>query len=608
MILKMLFFYILGALSCNFLYGAPIKIDDPLDFCILDRFFRSMMHQSEYGYVLHHSKPISALEISSLEILSAPTAPLFDLNTYSLEAIEVWKRINPSSSAIVLKITEIFDPDSNRMRHELLFINSSKLREAIESNINLFRYVLGPSVETSSLLNHIVTSPEPLDVILKEDRVLVGIVLGFGAYNSLMHSRTETLGNISNNADLLPYSKSCDLLYANLGKLRSLAFFLSIANSSALRFSDLKPITPGFGFTSTKDELTYIHSKSVDLPEALVNKEPRFIFGAYENINWANELKKTQIRIKKDLERSNFLEYILEKITGEKPLITCIPTQNERFVIQGNAEASVAKVLLGTYSQLDTPSEFIEAFCRKDAHVQTSSKLNLIPGALPGLEQAQSNLKLAEEILAECSQKPQVKEIKPEYLYFEQLKTGNGKSIGVADEVLLSYMIEDGQGNFLAAQRNCWIKLSQTIPGFILGVQGMQEGEIRKVYIHPSYGYGISATLPPCSLLKLTVTLHRVNSHSKGSLPSLIPLDLSCLKDPEVNREIEQATVQLARSLGKIWGLWLSMSPHLDFSKLCKELNCLAKSQDPASIQPTIEDQHLCNHIFWNLSVTKTSS
>lgn len=182
MILKMLFFYILGALSCNFLYGAPIKIDDPLDFCILDRFFRAMMHQSEYGYVLHHSKPISALEISSLEILSAPTAPLFDLNTYSLEAIEVWKRINPSSSAIVLKITEIFDPDSNRMRHELLFINVPKLREAIESNINLFRYVLGPSVETSSLLNHIVTSPEPLDVILKEDRVLVGIVLGFGAY------------------------------------------------------------------------------------------------------------------------------------------------------------------------------------------------------------------------------------------------------------------------------------------------------------------------------------------------------------------------------------------------------------------------------------------
>lgn len=603
------FFTICFSLSCNCLYSSPIKIDDPLDFRILDQFFRIMVSQSEYGYVLENSKPISAINISSLDSLPAPHSPWFALNTYSLEAVEVWKRIHPSQSDIRLKATQAFDPKSNTTQLELLFINVPKLREAIDSNINLFRYVLGPSLESSSILNHIIESSESLSTILRDDRVLEGIVLGFGTYNSLMHSRMEVLSNICHDADILPFSRHYDLMYSSMDTLRLRAFFLSSVNSALTQSPNIKPsVTPGLGFTSASDELNFINSQILELPEVLINLKPNFIFGSYkhaESCQLPDELKIAQTRIQSLLDRPDFLEYVLEKITGEKPIINCIPQSNEHFVLQGNVEKAIAKVIWSTYSRLDlgTVSEFIEAFCSRNPLDRQRPQLNLMPGALSGLKLAQSNLNFAEDQIHTYSQKELIQEIRPDYLYFERIRVGNGNSIDSADELLLSYNIEDGHGNILAAQHNCWIKLSETFPGFILGIQGMREGEMRKIYIHPAYGYGISTSLPPCVFLIVNVTLHQVNSHSHASPATLTPHDLSWLKDPEIYHVFEQSTCKLARSLGSMWGIWLSSSADLNFTTLCEEIRCLEKSEDHLSALPTLQEQTLSNHVFWNLII-----
>ena len=131
----------------------------------------------------------------------------------------------------------------------------------------------------------------------------------------------------------------------------------------------------------------------------------------------------------------------------------------------------------------------------------------------------------------------------------------------------------------------------------------MKEGEARKIYIHPVYGYGVTTTLPPCTFLIANVTLHKVNGHSKGVLPSLDPLELSWVNDPEVFREIEHSTLTLARSLGSRWGVWLGNSPDLNFVKLCEELNFLSQMDCPPLSN---EEQQMCNRVFWNIMAQET--
>lgn len=183
-----------------------------------------MTNQSEYGYVLDGTKPISVMDISSLEALSAPGTPWFALNINALEAVEVWKRLNPRSKDTVLKITEVFEPQSNLPQYEVLFINKLKLQEVIASNIDLFRYVLGPALEPNSFMEQIAESPTSLSTILNNDRALMGIVLGFGTHNSLLHNRIEVLNNVHLYSDVPPFSSNYILMYNNIDELQLRAF------------------------------------------------------------------------------------------------------------------------------------------------------------------------------------------------------------------------------------------------------------------------------------------------------------------------------------------------------------------------------------------------
>lgn len=47
--------------------------------------------------------------------------------------------------------------------------------------------------------------------------------------------------------------------------------------------------------------------------------------------------------------------------------------------------------------------------------------------------------------------------------------------------------------------------LSETILGFAKGVEGMREGERRKLYIHPELGYALFGHVAPNSLLIVDV-------------------------------------------------------------------------------------------------------
>ena len=606
-VLKMVVFLVL---LFSALFAEQIRIDDPLDFRILEQFFRTMMSDDDYGYVIDGVKPISVREFGSPEHLPLPHSPMFSSDICAMEVIEVWNRVRPKKVNITLKTTKIFNAEADAPRVEFLFINSKELLKAIESNINLFRYVLGPSLGAKDILKYIVEFDVSLSDILKKDLVLTGIVLGFGAYNSLMYSRTEMLQNSQCNPDIPPFSSRFGLLFPGLDSLREHAIFFSYINGSIQnRYQPNRThfVHSGLGFKCTKDELNFINSQQIDLPKSLTEETPRFIFGAYKNEgaqSLIDRLKLSQERIKFDLNRPDFLELVLEKISGEKPIIECSLRKSIGFPLKGDVEKAVAKVIWSNCSQLgsDLVSEFIGAFCRKDHQEQQEPKLYLMPGSLTGFRLAQNNLRFAEEQLATCSSKEHLEEVVLDRIYFERLETGSGNCLGTADELLLSYVMEDGRGRILSANHNCSINLSETVPGFALGIEGMKEGETRKIYIHPAYGYGVNTTLPPCTFLTAKVTLHRINSHTQYTCPPLDPIDLSWLKNPELFQEFEQSSQQTARYLGSKWGVWLSTNSSLNFQKLCKELKNLNQTQDLVTLPVTDEERKTCNQLFWNLS------
>lgn len=588
------------------LYSTPIIINDPSDYHILDQFFRRMIKEEAFGYVLEGVKPLSALNQYPNNRLQFPHSRFFQWAVLTEEAIEKWHQLSPEQKEYVFKVTNVFNHEFGSY-HELLFINREKMKQTLDVNLALFRLLLGPTVESSSLAKFIADSRQSLNSIIKSNNTLMGILLGYGTHNSLMGGRVEEIEGAHGNLDLPPFSgdhlsqKAREQVDWDLQN-----YFLSRVEYSTPIIDKKLFIQPGLGCASIGEEEKLITSQKEALPACLLKEKPTFVFGAYRNT--ANEdlfakAQSSQKCIQALLSKPDLLEYVLEKITGEKPVVNCniTPSQNMRLAIEGNAEEAVAEAMWQMVGELDKEMVpvFIDAFSRCDPANDKKPKMRIAPGILNGLKLARSNLQIADAQVLNWSKTKELKEIISQGLYIEKTKSGHGKFIDPFTDVLMSYVIEDGFGNIISAQHKCWIDLSQTIPAFAYGMKGMQEGETRKIYIHPKYGYGALTTLSPCVTLIAKVTLHQVNDQSTGNLPPLLPIDLNWINDSKFFEEVKEASYQDASYLGHLWGVWLSKSSDLSFSKLCNQLRQLAKNQVCKAISK--DKEQLCNRVFWNL-------
>ena len=117
-------------------------------------------------------------------------------------------------------------------------------------------------------------------------------------------------------------------------------------------------------------------------------------------------------------------------------------------------------------------------------------------------------------------------------LQYKILKKGHGKKVEPQDSPTIQY-----KGSFLdgkvfgQSEEKELINLEDTIPGFKDGIIGMEEGESRQLYIHPSLGYGTSGYLPPNSMLIFEIELIQANNNHKQK-------ELSTMSD-ENTRDIE---------------------------------------------------------------------
>ncbi len=111
-----------------------------------------------------------------------------------------------------------------------------------------------------------------------------------------------------------------------------------------------------------------------------------------------------------------------------------------------------------------------------------------------------------------------------------------------------------------------WIKLSQVIPGLAHGIQGMHVQEKRTLFIHPTLGYGVLTTLPPGSALVVKVHLLDIDSQVSGTLPPLIPLDLSWVQESCLYEDLEESLKKQPYFIGSFYREMFDKRKQLDSS------------------------------------------
>ncbi len=555
---------VLVSFSC---YAKSVCIDSMQDYTILDQFFKVTFLSEEYGYVLEGSKPISIRNFLSLD--SFPISKDLKYNEMEFnkailvrQAIPLWNKFCAQQKNFVLKVVALNDQGSSFLTPlEIAFINIPKLQQVIEQNIDLFRYILGSTNTAQDIVNSITSLNQPLIDILNHDLTLVGIVLGFGSHNSIIGGRQESICALSISKDHPPFAPQSYLMQDKgehsldfLTPERYGAYYLELAGGNDVNFRVDQPrLKPQSRFLNLVDEVRNIDQLEESIPEFLW-QEPKFVFGAFKggpsNQPLFNQLHETQKKVRTLLENSHFLEVVLEKINKEPPVVriknaVLNSEPLKSFILPQDAWLEILHCVANRFNDKEMKLAFIKAFNHpNDSYLRPPVMMGASKAVLEGLKNARCNLIKADLLFDKLSQDNSINQIIPKQLYFKTIIQGNEKSLGKESRVRIGYVIENIEGNILFANYDCWLDLSETIPGFALGLQGMHVQEKRILYIYPTLAYGALTTLPPCSALTIKVQLLDIDSQSSATLPPLMPLDLSWVQDPAYYRTLEESLMQ----------------------------------------------------------------
>jgi len=250
---------------------------------ILEDFFKAMLANSEGGYVLYGNKPIcfEAILLGDYDPLGNRHHRMYNLLNCG---ISTWEKVGlPKASQKFFLHVYQKENLSDGWTH-ILLINRSAYYRVVNQNIVLFKYVLGPQLTPEALLEQLTNPSTDFFTVLKNDKVLVGILLGFGTNNALFVNRKELL-------------------------LESQEEHLQ------------KDPTVSFGYSSLEQESDDLEQKIVSSSYRLEKYLPQLYFGNVRSddkdlnnsAELINDYENTQKRIQKILNSDFLLENVLER-------------------------------------------------------------------------------------------------------------------------------------------------------------------------------------------------------------------------------------------------------------------------------------------------------
>jgi FKBP-type peptidyl-prolyl cis-trans isomerase len=579
---------------------------------VLERFFRTMLLQSEGGYVLYDTKPICINGFYAVDRFfgdSVRHQESVDLR----EGAKVWKKnIEAKNDNIIIHVYDGEDSFAKNYIH-ILFINKNLFLKTVQANLSLFQYVLGPSVTPQGLLNKLIDPKETFHSVLKNDTVLIGILLGFGTQNALYGSRTEQLQEYLQSYEQPPMKNI--LLESNTsGHFCKETLLLSRSSDSDSK----SPLQPSFSYFSLKEELSNLIKKMDVSSEQLSRNRPYFIFGKLkedkETSSLIQELEKSQKAITSILSSKNFLDDVLKLVHphGAMPKINAKLSSYTLGFTPIELKSLPFLVSMSILENLeDENEEFKQGFLlgMKDAQVGIESRFN-DEGAdsydkLKVLNIARNNIKQADFYFSALDKEEDLNCILPKKIYYRRLEEGESAQLNNQTKVTIHCKIETPHATVIA---DTWknnqplsVNVNDIIPGLAWGMKGMQIGETRELFIHPSVGYGIYTLLEKGIYLKVHIKLLAFSENGESHpLPPLTSFDFN--KDLDF---LHQSNFEeVSRIAGYIQGydIW-NHYKKVDYYSLAQILGHIAESQsEEKKIKyESMVSQDLLNRLHWNI-------
>lgn len=516
----------------------------------LEDYFRIMLTQSEGGYVLFGAKPVCgeaayvAFPCSSFNIFQQRQAARLDCIDRGYETFRSLEIDSSNAPLCIIKYDHAnhFAPDYK----EILWLHKGAFSDAVNKSLALFQLILGPTVSAEGLLNQIQSPSGGFVETLANHKVLIGISLGFGTHNSLFASRLEYIDEIMYQPETLPLSPR-HLRSGLVSPLRQMGV-------NAFRFTSLAQknyeITPSAGYRSLAEEAIALRTRlsSTTLINGKLNPSiPTFAIDPQhpESVELLARYVQVQKKIQRLIESPAFLEEVLSLVTGKRVYITT--SDKGKTVTSSYLEDSERALSVVTASVrknlLEKDADYISSAIMgiraadKEMMAGIKSKEQTAPIVAyiqaKALVDASVNLAGSERALSDVLQGALWVELIPQKVFYKTIEQGHGSRLTASHTcAVFSYtmtpIIPLKEDTITTSVNTVELSLKDLIPGLALALRGIRTDEVREIYIHPDYAYGVHANFTPGIALKVIVKL--VSLPDDVSLP-VEPLSYSAVDD-----------------------------------------------------------------------------
>ncbi len=604
----------------------PLKDRDALT----SYFAISLLH-SEIGYVLYGVKPICLESFEEKPVLPQTNFvfPREDSLSRNSEAIyrgmEVWRSLPVSTANSPIVNCDHFDVNSKT--REILWINREAFLDVVTQNLNLFKAILGPSVTGESLLNMLTSGQETLSSALNHNKILIGIALGFGVENSIFGSRLEAVDIALTQRERPPLARRQERCGGGMTQMPKLSKYFGLGKP----LQDVE-LLPSYGFSSLWSERLYLQQNlisSLNMVDCESPRIPHFLCLRNDLASSALLAKyvSAHTKVKALLNSNALLQEALELILGSVPLAMKPPHSSTKLV--QDLETLVAD-FKKEYRRKDLVSfvgniiknnllcqsqEYLKNFIigMQEAELENGRRGNwhensllrepiLTLGKTLMQEITKNNLFETAKALDAVAQTSNSHEVVPGKLYFKIMQNGKGPTLTPdSSQVKLRYEIY-----YLAGRQNGEEVLSSSLsdlqfhelcPGFAHGILGMQENEVREVYMHSDYTYGNFANFEPGVGLMARVKLHSFSAPQGkpiSKFPKLVPLDFD---QKDIKQSIDSDDLQQKAAYAEGYFAW-SFYRHCSDLYSLQELIDILNQNSISKKSPEKNERESCMDVF----------
>lgn len=473
-----------------------IERENLLSFC-------QKLLNSFAGFVLFGDKPLCIESIASFNDPSIlyPCEPSKIVQAWGFESLG---KLNDQNANKKFPIIRCIMEDYNH----LIFINRESFIQTVDGNISLFRSILGSTLTSEILLNELLQNNDRFYSILKNNKLILGILLGYGVQNALVGSRQEDLwGELCDQRNIFPYKDYCT--FVQIQKTASIGFS-SIEEENKALLASLQISTQLRPFT----EYSIPHFACI--PDS---NETLDLLSRYEkNRKSIIEVAKSDDCLKKVLER------LLTDMSGN---ISEIPKMQSLY-FSPDRNDNLEKFSVCIERDLMTNSgvtkeDAIRLFLHGIEHQEKGDVIEQNRDFCPDVFANYLGFKKSNQIMKKIAQIPEIVEQIPQYLYYKVLARGKGKPAKniQSGTFHFSFYCLDGRLVECGTINNC--NLKDLIPGIAHALTGMRRKEERKIYIHPKYCYGL---LPYALPIQINIQLIDFEEGNAEILPDPIEIHL----------------------------------------------------------------------------------